>query len=136
MTRRMRREKHLTLKVLIMSSRHFATLEERLDFIEFRQELLLYAIEDHFSRDLFEYELTEGEYEALNELVEDINTKVDNGEKIDGAYYVHRIMEIVPFIDEPQDFLYFLAEDDYEDDWLAAYHAIYDDEEEDEETDA
>ena len=60
--------------------RTFDTLEERLDYIEFR-ETLLYA-KSPVDRVLFENELTEPEYKAIMDVMEDCRQKLANGENI------------------------------------------------------
>ena len=54
--------------------RTFDTLEERLDYIEFRENLL-YA-KSPVDRVLFENELTEPEYKAIMDVMEDCRQKL------------------------------------------------------------
>ena len=74
--------------------RSFDTLEERLDYIEFRQNLL-YA-KSPVDRVLFEYELTEHEYKAIMDVMEDCRQKFANRETISNASFEQEIYAVVP----------------------------------------
>ena len=69
-------------------------LQERLDFIEFRQELLF--SNDSFSRLLFEHEVTREQHRNLMDLFQSLRERIDNGEKVSGPHYESRISEVVP----------------------------------------
>jgi len=69
-------------------------LLKRLDFIEFRQELLF---EDtSLSRLLFECNVTREQYKEIMDLFDSLRAKVYNKEKISSASYESKIYEIVP----------------------------------------
>ena len=69
-------------------------LEERLDFIEFRQELLF--TNSPFDRLMFHYRVTRGQYKALIDLFVEYRGVVDNGGSLDSSRYETKIGEIIP----------------------------------------
>lgn len=74
--------------------RTFDTLEERLDYIEFR-ETLLYA-KSPVDRVLFENELTEPEYKAIMDVMEDCRQKLANGENISNTSFEQAVYAVIP----------------------------------------
>lgn len=54
------------------------TLEERLDFIEFRQQLLFENTD--FTRLVFEYNLTREQLDAVYDVFDNYRSRIDNGE--------------------------------------------------------
>ncbi|WP_369810518.1 DUF1878 domain-containing protein [Guptibacillus hwajinpoensis] len=67
---------------------------ERLDFLEFRQELLF---EDtSFNRFLFETKVTKEEYRNILDLFESLREQIGNGNEVSSSSYESRIYEIVP----------------------------------------
>ena len=56
-------------------SRCFNSLEERLDFIEFRQQLLF--TNSDLDRLIFEYEITHSEYRGIMDLMDQIRSGAD-----------------------------------------------------------
>ena len=79
---------------MIMSTREFNTVEERLDFLEFRQELLFRN--DDVSRLLFEHEITQVEENLLMDLMECYRTKISNGEHVIGGSFESDVYNIIP----------------------------------------
>ena len=75
--------------------RKFDTLEERLDYIEFREELLYNA--DSVSRVLFEHQLTDSEYKAIMNLMDNYRYKLEKGEQVSNAAFEQEVYKIVPF---------------------------------------
>lgn len=69
-------------------------LNERLEFIEFRQELLF--MNDHFSRLMFQDAVTRSQYDELIELFESYLYEVENGGTISNTKYESRVYEILP----------------------------------------
>ncbi len=77
-----------------MEQRKFDSIEERIDFIEFRQQLLF--DNDNLSRLLFEYQITENEYRRIMDYMDSLRNKIDNGEKIYSSVFEDEIYKIVP----------------------------------------
>lgn len=67
-------------------------LRERLDFIEFRQELLFR--DTSVDRLLFESRATKEQYNQVMDLFEDLRTRIGNGEKISHHSYEMKIYQI------------------------------------------
>ena len=74
--------------------KEFSSIDERLDFIEFRRELLFGN--SHLDRLLFEYEIDREQYERIMELMEACRKKLDNRESINHPEFEAKIYEIVP----------------------------------------
>ncbi|MBT2637015.1 DUF1878 domain-containing protein [Bacillus sp. ISL-39] len=68
-------------------------LLERLDFIEFRQQLLF--DNDDFSRLLFEHEVTRQQYGRILDFFDNLREQLDNGEEISSVNYESTIYRIV-----------------------------------------
>lgn len=83
-------------------------LEERLDYIEYRQELLF--DNGPFSRLMFEYEVTRDQYNALIDFFSSYRKLIDNGESLDSSIYEARIGEIVPHHKHDYHFAEFVAQ--------------------------
>lgn len=69
-------------------------LEERLDFIEYRQELLF--DNGSFSRLMFDYNVTRNQHKALMDLFEEYREAIDKGNTVSNSSYESRIGEILP----------------------------------------
>lgn len=69
-------------------------LLERLDLIEFRQQLLF--DNTSFSRLLFEMNVTREQHGQILDLFDSLRNKVDNAETISSVSYESNIYEIVP----------------------------------------
>lgn len=67
---------------------------KRLDFIEFRQQLLF--DNDAFSRLLFEHEVTKEQLNSILDLFDSLRDQVDNGQKISSVSYETSIYRLVP----------------------------------------
>lgn len=74
--------------------RAFETIEERLSFIEFRQELLFNNSE--LDRMLFEYEITRAEYRRIMDLMDSIRVKIDKGQAVSTNEFESEMYSIVP----------------------------------------
>ena len=74
--------------------RQFNTIEERLDYIEFRQTLLFNN--DSVSRFLFECEITEDEYLKIMDIMDECRTILFKGQSLDNFKFEPKIYEIVP----------------------------------------
>ena len=77
-----------------METRKFDNIEDRLDFIEFRQQLLF--DNDEISRILFENQITEAEYRKIMDLMDEFRAKIDKGEEVHHATFEQRIYGILP----------------------------------------
>lgn len=107
-----------------MEKRNFKTIEERLDFIEFRQQLLF--DNDDLSRLLFEYQITQSEYSAIMDLMDQLRSKLDKGEQIFSGSYEQQIYEIVPSANGDYHFCEFAAKAFYDDGrWEEVFPALY-----------
>ncbi len=69
------------------------TTEERLDYIEFRMDLLWEGTE--FSRFLYESKITKAQLDELYEIMYDLRTKIENGEKVSSSEYESKVLSIV-----------------------------------------
>lgn len=78
--------------------RHFDDLDKRLDYIEFRQELLFENTD--LARLLFEYEIDRNQYRKIMGLMEEYRKKLDNKESVNHSTFETEILQIVPECDE------------------------------------
>ena len=109
-----------------MKKRTFDDTNERLDFIEFRQQLLF--DNDDVSRILFEYQITLPEYTAIMNLMDQLRNKIDNGEKVSLGSYEQEIYRIVPSMNHDYHFCEFIAKAFYENGrWKEVFPALYGD---------
>lgn len=77
-----------------MSTRQFNTIEERLDFLDFRQELLFRN--NDTSRLLFEHEITQAEESLLMDLIESYRSRISNGENVTSSSFESDVYNIIP----------------------------------------
>lgn len=82
-------------------------LEERLDFIEFRQELLF--SNDDFSRLLFDYKVTREQCKNIMDLFNSLRDKIENGEEVISSRYESLIYGIVSQHNHDYHFAEFVA---------------------------
>lgn len=78
-------------------SRQFSSLEERLDFIEFRQELLFNNTD--IDRILFEYEMTRDEYRRIMDLMDKYREKINRGDAVNHASFeteLYHALQLLP----------------------------------------
>lgn len=75
-------------------SREFSNMEERLEFIEFRQELLFNNTD--LDRMLFEYEIDRNQYRKIMDLMESYRTMLDNHKDVNHAAFETELYAIVP----------------------------------------
>ncbi|MBU8772019.1 DUF1878 domain-containing protein [Cytobacillus oceanisediminis] len=102
------------------------TLEERLDFIEYRQELLFENSD--YARLLFEYKVTREQTRAIADVFEDYRNKIEAGEKVFHGSYEQRIYEVVPQCDHDYHFAEFLAQENHKQgSWEEVFVALYGD---------
>lgn len=69
-------------------------LMERLDFIEFRQELLF--TNTGLDRSLFEYKITREQYREIMDVMDEYRAKIDNREDCSNGEFESKIYLIVP----------------------------------------
>lgn len=79
-----------------MRNRIFDTLEEKIEFIDFRQELLFEN--DDASRILFEYEITKQEQQSLMDLMDTYRNKIYNSESITAHSFENEVYRIIPLV--------------------------------------
>ena len=109
-----------------MEKRFFNTVDERLDFIEFRQELLYYN--DDVSRVVFVYNLTQAEYNAILSLMDNLRSQRVKGEKVYSAKYEQDIYNIAPHLNNDYHFCELIAKTFYEDNrYSEVFQALYGD---------
>ena len=102
------------------------TVEERLDFLEYRQELLFEN--SHYTRLLFEHEVTREQSQAIGDVFEEYRQKIDAGEKAHSGVFEQRIYEVVPQHDGNYHFAEFLAQICHEDGrWTEVFETLYGD---------
>ena len=77
-----------------MDAKEYNNIMERLDFIEFRQQLLF--DNDDVSRSIFEYGLTREQYKRIMALMQDYRERIERGEKCDHRGFEQAMYEIVP----------------------------------------
>jgi len=102
------------------------TIEERLDFIEFRQQLLFEN--NDVSRLLFEYNVTKQQYNAVMDIFDEYRNKIEAGESVSHGAYEQKIYEVVPQHNGNYHFAEFLAQTLHEDGrWTEVFEALYGD---------
>jgi len=102
------------------------TIDERLDFIEYRQELLFENSE--YSRLLFEYKVTREQSRAIAEVFEDYRNKIEAGEKVFHSSFEQRIYEAVPHCNHDYHFAEFLAQENHKQgSWEEVFEKLYGD---------
>lgn len=109
-----------------MEKRYFDNPEDRLDYIEFRQQLLF--DNDGLSRLLFEYQITEPEYKSIMDLMDSYRSKLEKGEKIYSGEYEQKIYELIPSRNGDYHFCEYLVQAFYEEHrWEEVFPALYGD---------
>lgn len=77
-----------------MSNEQYREIMDRLDLIEFRQELLFTNTD--IDRSIFEYGLTRIQYQQIMNLMDKYREKIDRGEHCSHAVFETEIYGIVP----------------------------------------
>ena len=77
-----------------MNEEKMRMLEQRLDNLEFRQQLLF--DNDDVSRLLFEYNINQKQYRSIMDLMDKYRSAIDKGEKVHNSVFEDEIYEIVP----------------------------------------
>ncbi len=78
-----------------MTERRFDNLNERLDFIEFRQQLLF--DNSDLSRFLFECQIVYSEYVMIMKLMDELENKIKEGMHVKSTEFEQRVYKIVPY---------------------------------------
>ncbi len=77
-----------------MNAEKHVEIMERLDFIEFRQELLFTNTE--LDRSIFEYKITRTQFKSIIDLMDEYCDMIDKGEKCSNSAFEQRMYKIVP----------------------------------------
>jgi hypothetical protein len=83
------------------------SLEERLDFIEFRQQLLFSNTE--VDRILFEYNITQDQYREIMDLMDEYRETIESGETVSNGEFEQRIYDIVEHLEGNYHFCEYLT---------------------------
>lgn len=108
------------------SMRHFDELDKRLDYIEFRQELLFENTD--LTRLLFEYEIDRKQYKKIMDLMEAYRKKLDNKESVNHGTFETEMFRIVPECHEDYHMCEYIARafmDEHR--WEEVFPALYGD---------
>lgn len=82
-------------------------LDERLDFIEFRQELLFSNTE--VDRLLFEYKITHDQYREIMDLMDEYRVAIESGEKVFHTSFEQSVYGIVKHLEGNYHFCKYLT---------------------------
>lgn len=77
-----------------MDEERIKALEEKIELIEFRQQLLF--DNDEVSRMLFEYGITHDQYRRMMDLMENYRKQLDEKKKVFNSQFETEMYEIVP----------------------------------------
>ncbi|MDW0118732.1 DUF1878 domain-containing protein [Sporosarcina thermotolerans] len=100
------------------------TIDERLDFIEYRQQLLFENTP--YSRLLFEYRITEEQHEAIMDIFDEYRTKIGAGENVHHGSFEQRIYDAVPQHDGNYHFVEALAQENHRrESWEEVFATLY-----------
>ncbi len=101
-------------------------LNERLDRIEWRQELLFNNCS--IDRLLFQYDVTREQWEQISDLFEQLIQEVEKGNVISSYNYETKIHKIVPQHKYDYHFAEYIAQSLYEDDkYTEVFYELYKD---------
>ena len=106
--------------------RKFDSIEERLDYIEFRQTLLF--DNDSVSRLLFEYEITGGEYAKIMDLMDKYRKEIEKGNFVNSSVFETQIYQIVPSRQNDYHFCEYISKSFMDEGrWEEVFPALYGD---------
>lgn len=107
-----------------MEKRTFNTVDERLDFLDFRQQLLF--DNDDVSRILFEYQITKQEYTEIMNLMEKMRERIIDKQTVSHSAFEQRIYAIVPSCKGDYHFCKFIAKAFMDEGrWEEVFPALY-----------
>lgn len=99
-------------------------IEDRLNRIEFRQDLLFENTP--ISRLLYEYNISETEYTAIMDLMDEYRTKIESRKNVSSAEFEQRIYELVPSVSGDYHFCEYIAKEFAEDGrWEEVFPSLY-----------
>ena len=104
--------------------REFSNIEDRLDFLEYRQQLLYNN--DDVSHIFFEYEVSREESKAIMDLMDKYSDMIRNNQVVHSADFEHEVYSIVPSINSDYHFCESIAKAFYEQSqWVEVFPALY-----------
>lgn len=77
-----------------MNIQQYEEIMERLDYIEFRQELMFTNTD--LDRIIFEYKITRRQYRAIMDLMDEYRDLIGNGKECSNGGFEQRMYEILP----------------------------------------
>ena len=77
-----------------MNTEQYKEIMDRLDLIEFRQELLFSNTD--LDRSIFEYKITRAEFRAIMDLMDEYRDLIDKGEKCSHHAFEQKMYKILP----------------------------------------
>ena len=77
-----------------MNNTQYQEIMERLDFIEFRQELMF--TNTALDRSIFEYRINRAQYDAIMNLMDEYRNMIEQGKDCSHSGFEQRIYEILP----------------------------------------
>lgn len=99
-------------------------LEQRLQMIEFRQELLFQN--DGFSRLVYEYDLTREQRDKFYDLMELYAKRITDGERVSHHTFEQEVYEITPQNENNYHFVEFITKELFEAGrWEIVFKALY-----------
>ncbi|WEG13991.1 DUF1878 domain-containing protein [Pullulanibacillus sp. KACC 23026] len=102
------------------------SVEERLDFLEFRQELLFENSD--YSRLLFEYRITRNQSRAIADVFDEFRSMIENGERVHHGSFEQRIYDEVPQYSGNYHFVEALSQENHRTGhWEEVFETLYGD---------
>lgn len=77
-----------------MNNAQYQEIMERLDFIEFRQELMFTNTE--LDRSIFEYKINRAQYGAIMNLMDEYRSMIEQGKGCSNGSFEQKMYEILP----------------------------------------
>lgn len=109
-----------------MDEERLQQLEQRMDYLAFRQDLLFNN--SAVDRLLYEYEITQDQYRAIMDLMDKYRKMIDNKQEVSNATFETTIGEIVPQHDGNYHFCEYITRAFMEEHrWEEVFPAIYGD---------
>ncbi|MFY0762138.1 DUF1878 domain-containing protein [Metabacillus dongyingensis] len=100
------------------------TVEERLDFLEYRQQLLFENTD--YSRLLFEYKVTREQNKEIMDIFDEYLNKIEEGENVTHHSFEQRIYNVVPQQNGNYHFVESLAQDNHKSgSWERVFEVLY-----------
>lgn len=100
------------------------TVEERMDFLEYRQDLLFENTP--YSRTLFEYGVTREQEDAIGDIFEEYRGKIEANESVNNGSFEQRIYQAVPHLNGNYHFVEFLTKENFaRGAWTEVFEVLY-----------